>query len=137
MRNLAPIAAGLAVAVLLSGCGKSGFDRARPDEFAVARQPPLVIPPDYALSPPQAGAVRTPTANSQAQTLEALFGPNTARTAGEAATLDAAGARSADAGIRSQAGDPQTNVVDKGQTTQDIVAAPESDGAAARTGTPQ
>ena len=40
----------------------------------VARQAPLVIPPDYALVPPQAGAARPQDAPSNAQTLEALFG---------------------------------------------------------------
>ena len=35
-------------ATLLSGCGSTGlFNRDRPDEFAVQRQAPLVIPPDF------------------------------------------------------------------------------------------
>ena len=137
MRKIALMAAGLATAASLSGCGKSGFDRARPDEFAVARQAPLVIPPDFALVPPQPGAARVQGSTAQTQTLEALFGANARRTPGEAETLETAGARSVDPGIRSQVGDPATNVVDKGQTTRDIVAAPEGDGQDARTATPQ
>ncbi|MEO6218093.1 MAG: DUF3035 domain-containing protein, partial [Sphingomonas sp.] len=39
----------------------------------------------------------------------------------------------ADPGIRSAVGDPGTNVVDKGSTTRDIVAAPPGDGQDART----
>ena len=59
MRKFVPLAAGLASVVLLSGCGAGkSLDRARPDEFAVARQAPLVIPPDFALVPPQPGAAR-------------------------------------------------------------------------------
>ena len=132
MRKSVPLILGVAGVALLSGCGKRGYDRARPDEFAVARQAPLVIPPDYALVPPQPGAARPQDSNAQAQTLQALFGSNTARSAGENAALDQAGAAGAHAGIRSSVGDPKTNVVDKGATTRDIVAAPEGDGQDAR-----
>ena len=121
--------AGIAAALLLSGCARGGgFNRDRPDEFLVARQAPLVIPPDYALVPPQAGAARPQDAASNAQTLEALFGGAVGRSAAERNTVAAAGGDSADRGIRSTVGDPGTNVVDKGATTRDIVAAPEGDG---------
>jgi hypothetical protein len=126
MRNLVILAGAVA---LLSACTGSGLDRARPDEFAVARQAPLVIPPDYALVPPQPGAARPQDAsgNAQAQTLEALFGGSAPRSAAEQATLESAGG-AADPGIRSAVGDPGTNVVDKGSTTRDIVAAPAGNG---------
>ena len=40
-------------ASLLASCGGGGvLGRERPDEFAVQRQAPLVIPPDFALTPP-------------------------------------------------------------------------------------
>ena len=120
--------AGVAAALLLSGCARGGANRARPDEFLVARQAPLVIPPDYALVPPQAGAARPQDASSNAQTLEALFGAPQNRSAAERSTVSAAGGDTADRGIRSTVGDPGTNVVDKGATTRDIVAAPEGDG---------
>lgn len=132
MRKIVPVALGLMGVALLSGCGKRGFDRARPDEFAVARQAPLVIPPDFSLQPPQPGAARPQDTASNAQTLEALFGTNNGRSAGESATVSAAGGDTVDAGVRSNAGDPDTNVVDKGATTRDIVAAPEGDGQDAR-----
>ncbi|MDQ2892659.1 MAG: DUF3035 domain-containing protein [Pseudomonadota bacterium] len=134
MRKIVPIALGLAAVALLSGCGKSGYDRARPDEFAVARQAPLVIPPDFALVPPQPGVARVQDSTSQQQTLEALFGSNTARSAVEKATIDQAGGETADPGIRSLVGDPATTVVDKGATTRDIVAAPQGDGQDVRVG---
>ena len=135
MRKLVSIATGLGVAVLLSGCGHSGMDRARPDEFAVARQAPLVIPPDFSLTPPQPGAARANDVSPNAQALDALFGGRAQRSASESATVDAAGADSADPGIRSDVGDPGTTVVDKGSTTRDIVAAPEGDGQDARAAT--
>jgi len=134
MRKMVPIAAGLACVALLSGCGKRGYDRQRPDEFAVARQAPLVIPPDFALAPPQPGAAATQGNNPQALALDAMFGGPAQRSAGENATLSEAG--DADPGIRSNAGDPATNVVDKGGTTRDIVAAPAGDGQSATTTTP-
>lgn len=136
MRNVLPIVAGMACVALLSGCGKRGYDRARPDEFAVARQAPLVIPPDFSLQAPQPGAARPQDAASNAQTLEALFGTANGRSAGETATVNAAGGDSVDPGVRSTAGDPGTTVVDKGATTRDIVAAPEGDGKDARASTP-
>jgi hypothetical protein len=132
MRKSVPILAGLACVVLLSGCGKRGYDRARPDEFAVARQAPLVIPPDYALVPPQPGAARPQDNANTAQTLQALFGGNAQRSAAENGVVSQAGGDVADTGIRSSVGDPATNVVDKGATTRDIVAAPEGDGQDAR-----
>jgi len=99
MRNLVLLAG---AAASLAACAGSGLDRARPDEFAVARQAPLVIPPDYALVPPQPGAARPQDAagNAQAQTLEALFGGSAPRSAAERATLGEAGGV-ADPGIRS------------------------------------
>lgn len=133
MRKFVPLAAGLASVALLSGCGAGrSLDRARPDEFAVARQAPLVIPPDFSLVPPQPGAARPQDTTANAQTLDALFGGAAPRSASERSTVDAAGADSDDPGIRSSVGDPGTTVVDKGSTTRDIVAAPEGDGQDAR-----
>jgi hypothetical protein len=121
---------------LLSACGSSGlFDRDRPDEFAVSRQAPLVIPPDFALNPPRPGEPRPQTGGVQQQTLEAMFGGSAQRSGTEAAIVGAAG--SADAGIRSSVGDPDTATVDKGSVTRDIIAAPEGDGQSAQASIPQ
>lgn len=131
MRKLAPVA-GLMVVAALAGCASS---RSRPDEFAVARQRPLVVPPDYALVPPQPGAAVVQSQTVQGQALEALFGGPAQRSAGESATLNAAGRATADGSVRSTVADPGTVVVDKGPTTRDIVAAPEGDGQDARAAT--
>ncbi|MEP2987703.1 MAG: DUF3035 domain-containing protein [Parasphingorhabdus sp.] len=120
----------------LTACGSSGLlNRERPDEFAVSRQPPLVIPPDFALTPPKPGQPRPQTGGVQQQTLEAMFGGSQARSVTEAAVVSQAG--SADAGIRSAVGDPGTNTVDKGSVTRDIIAAPEGDGQNAQAATPE
>ncbi len=133
MRKVIPLVAG--AAMLVGGCahGRSGL-RSGPDEFAVARQAPLVIPPDYALVPPKPGAAATGGNSASAQALDALFGGPAARSASERATVDLAGGGTVDPGVRSDAGDPGTSVVDKGATTRDIVAAPEGDGQSARAG---
>ncbi len=113
--------------LLLSACGSTGlFNRDRPDEFAVQRQAPLVIPPDFALVPPVPGAPR-PTDNGTAQQAQdALFGPPSPRSSVETSI----GTRSGQAApsIRSTVGDPATATVAKGAVTRDIVAAPEGDG---------
>jgi len=137
MRKLITLAAGVALAASLSACGKKGYDRVRPDEFAVARQAPLVIPPDFALVPPQPGAARPQDISPSNQALDALFGGSAARSPSENATLDAAGRTGAEAGARTTVGSPSTNVVDKGGTTRDIVAAPEGDGRDAKASTPK
>jgi hypothetical protein len=131
MKHRFLIATGAAAALLsLSGCGSSGlFDRDRPDEFAVSRQAPLVVPPDFALAPPQPGAARPQDGGTQEQVLDALFGGPAPRSAAEKA-ISSAG--TADAGIRSSVGDPKTNVVAKGGVTRDIIAAPEGDGQTAQ-----
>ena len=132
MRKMMAFTAGVAAIALLSGCGGRRLGRAGPDEFAVARQAPLVIPPDYALVPPQPGVARPQDTNPQAQALDALFGGAAPRSESERNVIGQAGAESADPGIRSSVGDPKTNVVDKGSTTRDIVAAPQGDGQDAR-----
>ena len=61
----------------LAGCMGSSLDRDRPDEFAVARQAPLVIPPDFGLAPPNPGAL---PGRSGAETCP-VHGPTSARRA--------------------------------------------------------
>ena len=98
-----------------------------PDEFMVARNAPLVIPPDYSLTPPVAGTVTSSPEESQQQAIEALFGGPAPRPQSESLLLDRAGRDRAALGARSVAGDPGTNVVDMGATTQAIVTAAQSD----------
>lgn len=137
MRKVITIVAVLGVAASLSACAKNGRNHVRPDEFAVVRAQPLVIPPDFSLVPPQPGAARPQDGAAQNQALDAMFGGSAMRSASENSTLDSAGRTSADQGARSTAGSPTTTVVDKGSTTRDIVAAPEGDGKDARASTPQ
>jgi hypothetical protein len=132
MRNLRTVLALASGAAMLAACGSSGlFNRDRPDEFAVQRQAPLVVPPDFTLTPPAPGAPRPVEGNTADQALDALFGGPAPRSRIEASVIDRAG--SAAPGIRSTVGDSATNTVAKGRITRDIIAAPEGDGAAAST----
>jgi hypothetical protein len=127
-----------AAALILGGCARHGVaGRERPDEFAVARNQPLVIPPDYALTPPRAGEPTPQAADARTQALDALFGGPAPRSQGETTLLNAAGSDRAAMGARSVAGDPNTNVVDKGAATQTILNAPASAGRDATATTPQ
>lgn len=122
---------------MLAACGSTGGigGRERPDEFAVQRQAPLVVPPDFSLVPPAPGAPRPAEETAGEQALEALFGGPAPRSAVETSVLDRAG--TAEPSIRTEVGDPETNTVAKGSVTRDIVAAPEGDGQFAQAVIPQ
>ena len=129
MIKFARIALIAGLGAMTAACGGGGLlNRDRPDEFAVQRQAPLVVPPDFNLTPPQPGAPRPSEGSAASQTLEALFGGPQARSGVETSLLERAGAAP---GIRSAVGDPQTATVAKGSVTRDIIAAPEGDGATA------
>jgi hypothetical protein len=120
------------------GLGACGIGKQKAlDEFAVARNAPLVIPPDYSLTPPVAGTVSLSAESAQAQAIDTLFGSPAPRSATETSLLEAAGRDRVATGIRSTAGDPATNVVDKGATTQKIIAAPVGNGQDASAPAPQ
>jgi hypothetical protein len=116
----------LGAALTTSGCGMFHAKGARsrtPDEFAVARNAPLVIPPDFNLAPPVAGTAGTSANEAQQQAIDTLFGGPAPRSLGEMSLLDTAGRNDAQVGIRSQVWDPDTRLVDKGPETVQILAA--------------
>ncbi len=130
MRHSTRILIAIGTAAMLAGCSSSLISsRDRPDEFAVQRQAPLVIPPDFEIVPPAPGAPRPAEGTAAQQALEVLFPPQE-RSAVETSALDRAG--DPEVSIRSTVGDPNTYTVDKGSTTRTIIAAPEGDGQAAR-----
>ncbi len=111
--------------LLLSGCSSLKGGKSAPDEFAVTKEAPLVMPPDFSLRPPRPGAPRPTELNAQGQALEALFGPGVAlpqRSAGEQALLERAGATKAAPDIRSTVRDDGTIVADKGVFLKEILS---------------
>jgi len=132
MRKITAVILVAAASTMLSACGGGGlFNRDRPDEFAVQRQTPLVVPPDFALTPPGQGDPRPVDRGLQQQTLDVLFGGPSQRSDVERDTISRAGDSAA--GIRSSVGDFGTKTVAKGSITRDILAAPEGDGREAQT----
>ena len=113
----------LVAAISTSGCAMFRPRNTTPDEFAVARNAPLIIPPDYSLAPPIAGTATTP-GEVQQQAIDALFGGPAPRSNAETSLLEQAGRGTVQIGIRSTIWDPDTRVVDKGATTLQILAAP-------------
>ena len=114
-------------ALALSGCSIFKPKTESLDEFAVARNAPLVIPPDYSLTPPVAGTGGLSPTDAQQQAIDALFGGPAPRSASELMLLDQAGRERAQIGIRSNVRDPDTRVVDKGAETVKILNAPAAD----------
>ena len=123
-----PIAA-VAAAVALAGCAhhRRLANSGGPDEFAISRNAPLIVPPDFALAPPKPGAPRALADDAQQNAAEALFGPGvkiTPKSPAETNLLDKAGAGKPEANIRSSAGDPDTASVNKGAFVRELLAAP-------------
>ena len=114
----------IVAAVATSGCAAMRGRSRTPDEFAVARNAPLIIPPDFTLAPPVAGTAGLTPGDAQQQAIDALFGGPAPRSQGEISLLDEAGRERAQIGIRSTVWDPDTRVVDNGPTTLQILAAP-------------
>jgi hypothetical protein len=111
-------------AVATSGCATHRGRQAVADEFQVARNAPLIIPPDFSLAPPVAGTQGLSAGEAQQQAIDALFGGPAPRSASETSLLDEAGRGDAPIGIRSTVWDQDTRVVDKGAETLQILAAP-------------
>ena len=114
----------LVSALATSGCASMTGKRRAPDEFAVARNAPLIIPPDFSLAPPVAGTAGLTPSEAQQQAIDTLFGGPAPRSASETSMLDEAGRADAPVGIRSTVWDPDTRIVDKGAATLQILAAP-------------
>jgi hypothetical protein len=135
--RIAPLALAAIAAVTLAGCGTGGvLGRDRPDEFAVARTAPLVVPPDFALTPPRPGEPAS-GADARTQALQALFGGPAPRSDAERNLLQRADADRAALGARSVVADPATVVVDRGALVQTILDLPAGAGREATVSTPQ
>lgn len=103
MSKALKVAVGLLALAGLAGCGGNGVGQSLmgkrvPDEFQVVRRAPLVLPPDYALRPPEPGAAPAAQQDTAAQAQELLTGQRpaaaaaprapTAQSPGEVALVD-------------------------------------------------
>ncbi|BBK45238.1 hypothetical protein STVA_52580 [Allostella vacuolata] len=133
--NAAMLAALTAVALGVGACGnlrqQMGLDKQPPDEFRIVARPPLSMPPNYALRPPQPGAARPQEASVVDQARQTVFRVEPSATAptrdlpagasgSEAVLLRQAGADRADPNIREVltregigAEQPERGVVDR------------------------
>jgi hypothetical protein len=120
-----------AVAVAACGGKTKLSNRHAPDEFAISRAAPLIVPPDYSLTPPRPGQPRALGQDGQTQAVEALFGPGSRvppKSPAEEQLLDKAGAVGnnnprAEPAVRSSAADPKTLTVDKGAFLRELMSA--------------
>ena len=135
MRKVLPLI--LLPALVLGGCSIFKPKTKSLDEFAVARNAPLVIPPDYSLTPPVAGTAALTPQDAQQQAIDAIFGGPAPRSRSEMDLLEKAGRDRTLIGARSNAGDPDTRVVDKGAATMTILSAAEQDSQVATAQVPQ
>ena len=137
MRSAARLTLAASAAILVAGCASGPFGRGRgPDEFAVARNAPLVVPPDFALTPPRPGEADVGAQDPRAQALQALFGGPQPRSAVENSMLQVAHVERTALGARSVAGDPQTAVVSRGTLVQTMLQLPQGDGQEAAVSVP-
>jgi len=130
-KALSVAAVGFALSAVLSGCSDlqsaMGMQKVSPDEFAIATKAPLVMPPDFALRPPQPGMSR-PIEDLEGDAAQnALFGNNATPvadgvvTAGEFALLTNTGAGSANPNIRNVLATETTAIVQKDRSFADQI----------------
>ena len=114
---------------LLSGCANvkdaMGLAKSPPDEFAVVKKAPLVMPPDYALRPPEPGAPRPQELQPTESARLALLGDSgveaAEKTQGEELLLQSADADRADPSIRVVLNDENGKIRVKSQAFADQV----------------
>lgn len=125
----------VAAAFVLTSCSGGGvYNRNRPDELAVSRQAPLVVPPEFNLTPPRPGAPRPVVPDSETQALKALFGADAvlpARSKIEDKVIEESGAGQASSSIRNTSGnmpgDKAVETVSKGGFLKQLLDAPAGD----------
>ena len=117
----------LAAGVLLAGCSTFGdavgTNKLAPDEFRVVTKAPLVVPPEYALRPPNPGEPRPQELQPESQARVALLGERESadRSEGEKILADKAGAQGADPLIRYVVDDQYGDIAHKEKPFADRV----------------
>jgi len=119
----------VAMGLVLSGCGgfreSLGLTKNSPDEFAVVTHKPLVVPPEFGLRPPRPGEKRPEEFESSKQAVAALFPGRElvpGASPGERALLTKIGGADDGADVRSNVGDSNGIVADKGVFLREILS---------------
>lgn len=133
-RVLVSLCCAAALAATLSGCSNVreslGMTREAPDEFRVVSRPPLAVPPDFRLRPPDPGAPplqvgsasdmgRSAVTGTQSQPARTRDGASGGLSSGERALLSAAGADSADPSIRATVNAESASLAEGGRSFTD------------------
>jgi hypothetical protein len=122
MKPILLIAAGAAIAVTTACSSGSGGART-PDEFRVVTKAPLIVPPEYALRPPQAGgslpAEVDPTRTEVATAFGSTVGKDASKS--ERALVAAAGANAVNPMVRSQVDYEETKTIRKSSGVVDTL----------------
>lgn len=117
----------LTAAAGLGGCQSTskalGIAKVTPDEFRVVTKAPLVVPPEYALRPPQPGEPRPQELQPESAARAALAGQAAAtqRSDGERLLIARSGADKADPLIRYVVDDEFGDIAHKDKTFADRV----------------
>src|SRR3569623_575159 len=122
--KLLVLAAGVIIlaGMSLAGCESTknalGLNKVVPDEFRVVTKAPLVVPPDYALRPPEPGEPRPQELQPASAARLALLGQRDAvtRSPGEQLLVAKAGADKADPLARYLVNDDNSNHTNKKPT---------------------
>jgi hypothetical protein len=130
----------------LVGCSGAaetlGLGRNAPDEFAVVDHPPLSLPPDYALRPPQPGAARPQAVSMPDRANKVLFGEETQASAtqqtdAEKVLLTEAGAEKAQNNIRQIIDQESDKAVGSRHLVRDMLGLSDENGASTTVNAPE
>jgi hypothetical protein len=114
MKPVLLIAAGAAIAVT-TACSSGSSSARTPDEFRVVTKAPLIVPPEYALRPPQAGGSLPAEVDPSRTEIATAFGSTIGKDASksERALVAAAGANAVNPMVRSQVDYEETKTIRK------------------------
>jgi hypothetical protein len=94
--------------IFASGCSGTnemlGLGKRQPDEFAVYSRPPLSMPPDFALRPPQPGSGRPDQVTPRDQARQAVVSPRRQGQTAAGSTVAVAGASPGTASLLGKTG---------------------------------
>ncbi len=128
------IVAIMIVPLILTGCGRDPLglkEKKPPDEFAVVKSRPLILPPDYALRPPTPGAPR-PQETAPTDAARTILFQRELEAAkvsqGEGALLSAAGAQAANPNIRTEINRETATIEEKSSGIADAILFWQKDG---------